>query len=37
MKCKNPVRTGEIHGISPDLERPDFFARVGEGILTVLC
>ena len=34
---KTPVSTREIHGISPDLDRPDFFTGVGEGILTVLC
>ena len=32
-EMRNPVRTREIHGISPDPERPDFFTRVGEEYL----
>ena len=36
MKCETSVSTGEIHRISLDPERPDFFTGVGEGILTVL-
>ena len=37
MRCKVPVRTGEIHGVGPGPEGPDFFTGVEEEILTALC